>query len=133
VIRAAWGASATRSASGVAGAGAKACSWYGAPLLSCSPALISPEAKYVQRRFLDRYVKGERNGWEVASRVCLAVRRKRDAATIRHAAAWPVAVAPTAIFFDAAGGTMAAATGKVRPLQVSPLIGAKYAPNAPRP
>ena len=67
----------------------------------------SPEAKHVQRRFLDRYVKGERNGWEAAPRVCLAVRRNRDTVRLRQADAWPIPVSYTPLFLDAANGTMA--------------------------
>ena len=49
------------------------------------------EARQTQRRFLDRYLKGEDNGWETTPRVRLEVRRDRDAWDVRHEERWPPA------------------------------------------
>src|SRR6266702_4652243 len=43
----------------------------------------APEARDVQRRFFDHFLKGEPNGWEATPRIRLAVRRARDVCDIR--------------------------------------------------
>lgn len=50
----------------------------------------SPEAREVQRRFFDHFLKGEANGWETTPRVRLAVRRSRSVCDIREASDWPL-------------------------------------------
>ena len=43
----------------------------------------APEAREVQRRFFDHFLKGEPNGWEATPRVRLAVRRSREVCDVR--------------------------------------------------
>jgi hypothetical protein len=50
----------------------------------------SPDARKVQRCFLDHYLKGEANGWENTPRVRLEVRISRDKAAIRAEDRWPL-------------------------------------------
>jgi predicted acyl esterase len=62
----------------------------------------SPEAREVQRRFFDHFLKGEPNGWEATPRVRLAVRRSREVCDIREASAWPLAeVTYVPLYLDA--------------------------------
>ena len=44
------------------------------------------------RRFFDRFLKGEENGWDASPRVRLEVRRSLNGATVRAETAWPLAV-----------------------------------------
>jgi putative CocE/NonD family hydrolase len=50
----------------------------------------SPEAREMQRRFFDHFLKGEPNGWETTPRVRLAVRCTRSVCDVREASAWPL-------------------------------------------
>lgn len=50
-----------------------------------------PEYVEIQRRFLDRYLKGIDNGWEREPRVSLAIRRADGTATTRMENEWPLA------------------------------------------
>ena len=50
----------------------------------------SPEARELQRRFLDRFLKGEANGFEQTPRVRLAVRRSLDDRDVRTEPDWPL-------------------------------------------
>ncbi len=50
----------------------------------------SQEARDLQRRFFDRYLKGEANDWERTPRVRLEVRISRDAHRVRPEARWPL-------------------------------------------
>jgi uncharacterized protein len=50
----------------------------------------SREARDLQRRFFDRYLKGEANGWERTPRVRLEVRASRDTYTVRAEPRWPL-------------------------------------------
>src|SRR5260370_41801013 len=51
----------------------------------------SPEARELQRRFFDRFLKGEANGFGQTPRVQLAVRRSLDESDIRTEPDWPLA------------------------------------------
>jgi putative CocE/NonD family hydrolase len=67
----------------------------------------STEARDVQRRFFDRYVKGENNGWERTARVRLEVRKTRDEMAIRSEDHWPLAaVRYQPLYLDAAAGRL---------------------------
>jgi hypothetical protein len=50
----------------------------------------SQEARDLQRRFFDRYLKGEANGWERVPRVRLEVRQSRDVYLVRSEHQWPL-------------------------------------------
>ncbi len=50
----------------------------------------SPEARELQRRFFDRYLKGLDNQWERTPRVRLEVRTARNAYRVRPEAQWPL-------------------------------------------
>jgi hypothetical protein len=50
----------------------------------------SADARAVQRRFLDHFLKGEANDWERTARVRLAVRRSRDDRDVRAETEWPL-------------------------------------------
>jgi putative CocE/NonD family hydrolase len=50
----------------------------------------SPEACQLQRRFFDRYLKGEANGMETTQRVRLEVRKTRDQQLVRSELRWPL-------------------------------------------
>ena len=70
----------------------------------------SEEARALQLRFLDRFVKGEANGWESEPRVRLEIRRNRASFAVRSEAAWPlqrVRYAP--LFLDAKDNQLLAA------------------------
>jgi predicted acyl esterase len=67
----------------------------------------SPEARDIQRRFFDRYLKGENNGWESTPRVRLEVRKSRDETAIRSEDRWPLgSVRYRPLYLDAAGGRL---------------------------
>ncbi len=62
----------------------------------------SKEAREVQRRFFDRFLKGETNQWEETPRVRLEVRRTRDSYDVRSEPNWPLQNALyTTLFLDA--------------------------------
>jgi uncharacterized protein len=68
----------------------------------------APEARDVQRRFFDHFLKGEPNGWETTPRVRLAVRRSRDVWDIRTSTDWPLPeVGYVTLYLDAMTGTLA--------------------------
>jgi uncharacterized protein len=50
----------------------------------------SREARDLQRRFFDRYLKGEANRWEQMPRVRLEVRVSRDVHNVRTESEWPL-------------------------------------------
>lgn len=50
----------------------------------------SPEARDLQRRFFDHFLKGEPNDWEQTPRVRLAVRRSREVSDVRSEPNWPL-------------------------------------------
>ncbi len=63
----------------------------------------SEEARDMQRRFFDRFVKGEANGWEDTPRVRLEVRESLERWSIRTEDAWPLAsVTYVPLYLDAA-------------------------------
>lgn len=63
----------------------------------------SEEARDLQRRFFDRYLKGEVNDWERTPRVRLEVRISRDIHRVRPEARWPLDSARyQPLFLDAA-------------------------------
>src|SRR4249920_1107773 len=67
----------------------------------------SPEAREVQRRFFDHFLKGEPNGWETTPRVRLAVRRSREVYDMRTATDWPLPeVTYVTLYLDAVTGTL---------------------------
>ena len=67
----------------------------------------APEAREVQRRFFDHFLKGEPNGWETTPRVRLAVRRSRDVCDIRTTTDWPLPeVTYVMLYLDAVTGTL---------------------------
>lgn len=71
----------------------------------------SAEALRYQTRFLDHYLKGERNGWEFTAPVRMEVRDTQTHATVRGEPAWPIArtrfdklyLAPNSRLADTAG------------------------------
>jgi predicted acyl esterase len=64
-----------------------------------------PEYIEIQRRFLDRWLKGIDNGWEKEPRVRLAVRRADGTATTRMENEWPLARTRwTRLYLDATSG-----------------------------
>jgi predicted acyl esterase len=68
----------------------------------------SPEAREVQRRFFDHFLKDEPNGWETTPRVRLAVRRSREVCDVRTATHWPLpGVTYVPLYLDAVTGTLA--------------------------
>lgn len=64
------------------------------------------EARSTQRGFLDRFVKGEPNGWESTARVRLEVRSSSRAFAVRHEPGWPIAVRYKALYLDARTGAL---------------------------
>lgn len=67
----------------------------------------SPEARDMQRRFFDHFLKGELNGWEETPRVRLVVRRSRDVSDVRTESDWPLAgVSYIPLYLDAGAGTL---------------------------
>ncbi len=69
----------------------------------------SAEARAVQRRFFDCYLKGEANGWEREPRVRLETRYSRDRYTVRALPDWPSAdVDYRALYLNAMTGTLSA-------------------------
>jgi len=79
----------------------------------------APEARDLQRRFFDRFVKGEANGWERTPKVRLAVRRSRDVSDVRAEADWPLSgVTYVPLYLDAMAASLSheppAAEGNVR-------------------
>ena len=48
------------------------------------------DARAVQQRFLDHFLKGEQNGWEQTPRVRLEVRRSLEDRLVRNEATWPL-------------------------------------------
>jgi len=67
----------------------------------------SEEARTTQRRFFDRFLKEEANGWEEVPRVRLEVRRSLNQWTVREESGWPlenVTFAP--LYLDSASGTL---------------------------
>ncbi|MGA2666001.1 MAG: CocE/NonD family hydrolase [Nitrososphaerales archaeon] len=65
------------------------------------------EARDAQRRFFDRFLKGEANGWDETPRVRLEVRQSLTRWTVRGESAWPLArVVYTAMYLDAAANTL---------------------------
>ena len=53
-------------------------------------SFYKPDYLAVQKRFFDRYLKGEDNGWETTSPLTLEIRRV-DGATVREEREWPLA------------------------------------------
>jgi len=67
----------------------------------------SPEAREMQRRFFDHFLKGEPNGWETTPRVRLAVRRSREVYDVRPETEWPLPeVKYVPLYLDAVTGTL---------------------------
>ena len=67
----------------------------------------SPEAREMQRRFFDHFLKGEPNGWETTPRVRLAVRRSREVYNVRSETEWPLPkVRYVPLYLDAVTGTL---------------------------
>src|SRR6266567_3262256 len=67
----------------------------------------SPEAREVQRRFFDHFLKGEPNGWETTPRVRLAIRRSREVYDVRPETEWPLPeVRYVPLYLDAVTGTL---------------------------
>lgn len=67
----------------------------------------SPEAREMQRRFFDHFLKGEANGWKETPRVRLAVRRSREVCDVRHATQWPLPEAKyVPLYLDTATGML---------------------------
>jgi predicted acyl esterase len=67
----------------------------------------SAEARDLQRRFFDRYLKGEENGWEHTPRVRLEARKTRDDYAVRWEPSWPLpATAYTPLYLDAKTGRL---------------------------
>lgn len=68
----------------------------------------SSEARDLQRRFFDHFLKGEDNGWERTPRVRLEVRKTRDDYDVRFESCWPLrAIAYTPLYLDAKTGQLA--------------------------
>jgi hypothetical protein len=87
------------------------------------------EARTTQRRFLDRFLKGEANGWDETPRVRLEVRQSLKRWTVRGESEWPLAgVAYTPMYLDAGAGTL-----ETQPLkemqQVRYATGARESPD----
>jgi predicted acyl esterase len=62
----------------------------------------APEAREVQRRFFDRFLKGESNRWDETPTVRLEVRQSRDLCDVRAEPNWPLKhVNYTPFFLDA--------------------------------
>jgi uncharacterized protein len=62
----------------------------------------SSEARDLQRRFLDHFLKDEDNDWERTPRVRLEVRKARDDYDVRFESHWPLpTVAYTPLYLDA--------------------------------
>ncbi|HEX3704764.1 MAG TPA: CocE/NonD family hydrolase, partial [Vicinamibacterales bacterium] len=62
----------------------------------------SPEARELQRRFFDRYLKGEPNDWTSTPRVRLEVRKSRDEYDVRAEPEWPLrSVSYQPLYLDA--------------------------------
>ena len=69
----------------------------------------APEAREVQRRFFDHFLKGEPNGWETTPRVRLAVRRSREVCDMRATTDRPLTeVTYVTLYLDAVTGTLTA-------------------------
>ncbi len=67
----------------------------------------SAEAKAVQRRFFDHFLKGEANGWESEPSVRLETRVTAERRTIRSLSAWPPTdVEYLPLYLDARSGTL---------------------------
>ena len=67
----------------------------------------SEEARNTQRRFFDRFLKGEANGWDETPRVRLEVRESLTRWSVRGEQEWPPArIAYTPLYLDAAAGTL---------------------------
>jgi putative CocE/NonD family hydrolase len=67
----------------------------------------SREARDLQRRFFDHYLKGEDNGWERTPRVRLEVRQARDEYVVRFEPSWPPhAFAYASLYLDAKTGQL---------------------------
>jgi uncharacterized protein len=67
----------------------------------------SPEAREMQRRFFDHFLKGEPNGWETTPRVRLAVRRSREVYDVCPETQWPLPeVRYVPLYLDAVTGTL---------------------------
>ena len=65
------------------------------------------EARDTQRRFFDRFLKGEGNGWDETPRVRLEVRQSLEQFIVRGEAAWPLAgVVYTPMYLNAEAGTL---------------------------
>jgi predicted acyl esterase len=62
----------------------------------------SSEARELQRRFFDHFLKGEDNGWERTPRVRLEVRKTRDDYGVRFESSWPLpGITYTPLYLDA--------------------------------
>jgi hypothetical protein len=67
----------------------------------------SQEARELQRRFFDRYLKGEPNDWESVPRVRLEVRKSRDEFLVRSEPQWPLRSASyQPLYLDARTGRL---------------------------
>ncbi len=67
----------------------------------------APEARDLQRRFFDHFLKGAPNGWDATPRVRLAVRRSREIADVRAEPDWPLAgVTYVPLYLDAVAETL---------------------------
>jgi predicted acyl esterase len=65
------------------------------------------EARETQRRFFDRFLKGEANGWDETPRVRLEVRQSLSQWAVRGETGWPLsAVAYSPLFLNGAAGTL---------------------------
>jgi uncharacterized protein len=68
----------------------------------------SDEAREMQRRFFDRFLKGEANGWDETARVRLATRRSLTQSVVRNEREWPLrSVVYTPLFLNAASESLA--------------------------
>ncbi|MBV8282696.1 MAG: CocE/NonD family hydrolase [Candidatus Eremiobacteraeota bacterium] len=67
----------------------------------------SEEARAIQQRFFDRFLKGIANGWEETQRVRLEVRQTLTQSVVRSETEWPLRnVAYTPLYLNAAIGTL---------------------------
>lgn len=68
----------------------------------------APDYVALQRKFLDRYLKGIENGWEDEPKVRLAIRRPDGGATTRMESEWPLARTEwTKLYLSGAEGKLA--------------------------
>jgi putative CocE/NonD family hydrolase len=71
----------------------------------------SEEARDVQRRFFDHFLKGQSNGWNSTACVRLETRKSRDEYSVRPESSWPLTtVRYTQLFLDARTRALGAST-----------------------